>query len=331
MAAWTWRPFVFRKMATFRVHYRTAEGRLAQEEVVAPSRDALFRLLEGRGVRAVSVDALSVPADPKGGGRFAGWRWRRFALFALAAGVAAGVLWLGGGRSEDASKPTGTSPARRPAPKPPEKAPPRKAAPPPAPTNAPARVHRPAAPPQPQRRLVRAETNETGAVIEDFALPDGTEVRRVTPPKPVWDNAADQLVAMAISIESGVEAPPLPAGVGDEEFLRALRKPIVVNADDPAELQRLKRRVRDARDEILKAMAQTGKSFEEVLNDHRSAMNDGTALWREAQQGYRSARDAATEEERAEYVRKVNAVLEARGARPLATGARRRGGNGRKQ
>ena len=113
--------------------------------------------------------------------------------------------------------------------------------------------------------------------------------------------------------------------MGDREFLRALKKPIAINADDPAALQRLKRQVRETRNEILEAMAKTGKSFEEVLNDHRNAMNEGTALWKAAQKGYNSAKATATQEELDEYAAKVNALLEEKGARPLATGQRRRG------
>ena len=184
---------------------------------------------------------------------------------------------------------------------------------------------KPKAPVATQPRVVAVETNAMGAVIEDLVLPDGREIRRITPPPPVWDNAADQLIAMAISIESGVDAPPLPVGVSDREFLQALKKPIVINAEDPASLQRLKRQVREARNEILDTMAKTGKSFEEILNDHRDAMNEGTALWRVAQEDYASAKETMTDEEREEYVAQVNALLEERGARPLSTGTRRRG------
>ena len=190
---------------------------------------------------------------------------------------------------------------------------------------APVTPKKPKAPAATQPRVVAVETNAMGAVIEDLVLPDGREIRRITPPPPVWDNAADQLIAMTISIESGVDAPPLPVGVSDREFLQALKKPIVINAEDPASLQRLKRQVREARNEILDTMAETGKSFEEILNEHRDAMNDGTALWRMAQEDYASARETMTDEEREEYVAKVNALLEERGARPLSTEGRRRG------
>lgn len=308
-------------MENFRVHYRTKDGRCVCEDVTARSREDLFCVLQGRGIQAVKVETASAcPCD----GTFTrvgirGWKWLAFAIVA-ASGLAVGVFCMadkggGGGPPKTSASKT----ARRASPLPFRA----KRSIPPARTNPPPHVYTPPVPTQPQ--LQRAETNTTGAVIEDYILPDGTTMRRITPPKPVWDNAADQLIAMTISIEPGAEAPPLPAGVGDREFLRALKKPIAINADDPADLQRLKRQVRETRNEILEAMAKTGKSFEEVLNDHRNAMNEGTALWKAAQKGYNSAKATATQEELDEYAAKVNALLEEKGARPLATGQRRRG------
>ena len=271
-------------MENFRVHYRTKDGRCVCEDVTARSREDLFCVLQGRGIQAVKVETASAcPCD----GTFTrvgirGWKWLAFAIV-VASGLAVGVFCMadkggGGGPPKTSASKT----ARRASPLPFRA----KRSIPPARTNPPPHVYTPPVPTQPQ--LQRAETNTTGAVIEDYILPDGTTMRRITPPKPVWDNAADQLIAMTISIEPGVE-------------------------------------VRETRNEILEAMAKTGKSFEEVLNDHRNAMNEGTALWKAAQKGYNSAKATATQEELDEYAAKVNALLEEKGARPLATGQRRRG------
>lgn len=309
-------------MGNYRVHYRTNEGRRVCEDVATPSREDLFRVLEERGIQPLKIETSPACAN---NGIFLrigvrGWKWLAFVIVA-ASGLAVGVFFCMANKGGSGGAPKTSMPkaVRRTSPlllrtKDP---------PPPVQTNTPPHVYTPPVPKQPQ--LKHTETNATGAVIEDYVLPDGTTMRRITPPKPVWDNAADQLIAMTISIEPGVEAPPLPVGVGDREFLQALKKPIVINLNDSAEVQRLKRQVREVRNEILETMAKTGKTFEEVLNDHRNAMNEGTALWKAAQDGYNSFKATATQEELDEYAAKVNALLEEKGARPLATGSKQRG------
>ena len=170
-------------------------------------------------------------------------------------------------------------------------------------------------------------TNSSGAVIEDYVLSDGSRKRKIIPPPPVWDNAADQLIAMTLSIEPGIEAPPLPSGVSDQEFLKALRKPITIYNSDSPDLRNLKCRVREARNEIIEVMASTGKTFEEVINEHRSAMNNGTDLWLDAQNAFASFRENAPDDEIADYIEKVNQLLEDYGARKLITKKRKRGRN----
>ena len=166
-------------------------------------------------------------------------------------------------------------------------------------------------------QIVKTITNSNGAVIQDLIMPDGKTKRIVRPPKPIWDNAADQLIAFAISIEPGVDAPPLPTGVSNDEFRRALKKNIVINPDDSEEVKKIKRRVRDARREILEIMDSTGKSFEEVLNDHHAQMNQNSALYHEALRGLTDIEKNGSPEEIALYIEKSNELLRSQGAREL--------------
>ena len=166
-------------------------------------------------------------------------------------------------------------------------------------------------------QIVKTITNSNGAVIQDLIMPDGKTKRIVRPPKPIWDNVADQLIAFAISIEPGVDAPPLPTGVSNDEFRRALKKNIVINPDDPDQVKKIKRRVREARREILEVMDSTGKSFEEVLNDHRSQMNQNSSLYHEALKGLTEIQKYGSPEEISLYVEKSNELLRSQGAREL--------------
>lgn len=168
-------------------------------------------------------------------------------------------------------------------------------------------------------QIVKTITNSNGAVIQDLIMPDGKTKRIVRPPKPIWDNVADQLIAFAISIEPGVDAPPLPTGVSNDEFRRALKKNIVINPDDSEEVKKIKRRVRDARQEILEVMNSTGKSFEEVLNDHHAQMNQNSALYHEALRGLTEIEKNGSPEEIALYIEKSNELLRSQGARELPT------------
>ncbi|MGN0847809.1 MAG: hypothetical protein ACI4RA_10560, partial [Kiritimatiellia bacterium] len=167
------------------------------------------------------------------------------------------------------------------------------------------------------RRLVRVVTNQTGAVIEDYVTTDGRRKRVVHHPPQVWDNAADQLIAMAVSIAPGVEAPPLPTGVSEEEFRRALKKPITINHDDSESLKEIKRKVRAARSEILDEMERTGRGFEEIIREHREGMNASTQLYREALRGLSEVRRNGTAEDVREYKVKMNEALRQAGAKEL--------------
>lgn len=165
--------------------------------------------------------------------------------------------------------------------------------------------------------VLSVKTNANGSIVTRLKMPDGSTRRSIKSPPPIWDNAADQLIAFAISIEPGVEAPPLPSGITNDEFLRALKKDIVIKPDDSEQVKDIKRRVRETRREILEAMEATGKSFEQVLNDHRAQMNQNSALYHEAVKGLKEVEQNGTPEEVAHYIEKSNELLRSQGAKEL--------------
>jgi len=87
-------------------------------------------------------------------------------------------------------------------------------------------------------------TNNSGAVTEKLTLADGRKIAKVHPPKPVFDNPADQVIALAVSAKPGESMPPLPNLNGiDEDFAKSLLSPIKINDDDPDDVKELKAKV----------------------------------------------------------------------------------------
>ena len=169
----------------------------------------------------------------------------------------------------------------------------------------------------PMGQLTRSFTNKTGSVIEDYILPNGQIRRVVKRPPPIWDNAADQMIAMAVSITAGSEAAPLPSGVSNDEFRRALKKSIIIKNDDPEKIKELKRKVREARNEILEEMERSGRSFEEIIRDHHEEMNANTKLYQDALRGLVEVKRNGSPEDVRKYKIMMNAALQQVGAKEL--------------
>lgn len=165
--------------------------------------------------------------------------------------------------------------------------------------------------------ILSVKTNANGSIVTRLKMPDGSTRRSIKSPPPIWDNAADQLIAFTLSIEPGVEAPPLPSGITNDEFRRALKKDIIIKPDDSEKVKEIKRRVREARQEILEIIDSTSKSFEEVLNDYRSQMNQNSALYHEAVKGLKEVKQNGTPKDVAHYIEKSNELLRSQGAKEL--------------
>lgn len=169
----------------------------------------------------------------------------------------------------------------------------------------------------PRVKVVKAITNDDGAVVEDFLDEEGKLRRVVRPPRQVWHNAADQLIAMTLAIEPGFEAAPLPRGVTDEEFRRALKTEIVIYNDDTPETRDIKMRVREARKDILEMMDKQGRGFEEILQEYHSEMNANTKAYQDALKGLIEVKKNGTPEDVRKYRTVMNAALQQVGAKEL--------------
>lgn len=163
-----------------------------------------------------------------------------------------------------------------------------------------------------ERRIV--ETNGT-TVVETIYTDDGKchQYYRKTE-KPVLDNASDQILALATAENHGGVLPPLP-GVGPNfkyAFAESLKKEIVVNEDDPDAVKALKERVKQARQEMLEAIAQ-GMTAEEVLAEHRKMQEHNASMRMEAVKGLREYLDKGDAEGAKAYCAKVNEALDGMG------------------
>ena len=76
--------------------------------------------------------------------------------------------------------------------------------------------------------------------------------------KPVFDNASDDQLAMAVGGGGTQAIAPIPMTAASEaEFLKSLERPIVISEDDSEQVKRLKEAVRNAR-EAMKQMMDEG-------------------------------------------------------------------------
>lgn len=116
-------------------------------------------------------------------------------------------------------------------------------------------------------------TNASGYIVEDYTMENGEARRDVRPPEPIFKNASDQVIALAISTPPGESMPPLPDLIGIErDFEESLRTPITIEATDTQEVKELKRRVMQVREEMAE-FVQNGGSFAEALLEHQDEMN----------------------------------------------------------
>lgn len=96
--------------------------------------------------------------------------------------------------------------------------------------------------------------------------------------KRVFDNSTDQVIAMVMtSSQNGASMPPLP-GIGErdnKEFMKSLKKPIVINDDDPENIKAVKQLVQQTREEIVQLMEENpNMAFTDILQEHRKVHNE---------------------------------------------------------
>lgn len=169
----------------------------------------------------------------------------------------------------------------------------------------------------PHKRIVEiisVVTNADGSLLERFRTADGKTRSRQSAPPAVFNNASDQLIAMAITgAESGHAMPPMPmTDSAVTDFAESLKKDIVVNDDDPENVKELKKLVMETRQEILKRMGE-GMTYAEVMREHCKQVNDNVAFRGEALAQAQKLVDEGAKDLAAAYVERANELLRASG------------------
>ncbi len=109
-------------------------------------------------------------------------------------------------------------------------------------------------------------TNSSGAVIEKITLADGRKISKVHPPKPVFENPADQVIAIAVSVKPGESMPPLPDLTGiDDDFAKSLLSPVKINDDDTDDIKELKAKVIEAKAYLVDDVKNGGSVLDALL------------------------------------------------------------------
>ena len=305
---------------TFTVTYRGKDGALHDEAIEAADRAGCVaecrkggisptKIVEGGKGKVREREPSRVCAA--GDSKRTTARWVAAAALIVAA---TGGVWWWMARGEKAEP---TSEQRQVAKKPKtEKPQPRRTEPRPATaTNAVAAAATNARAVRPPKEVVSSvvTTNSSGAIIEKMVLADGTKKSRSTPPKPIFDNAADQVIAMAISAKPGEAMPPLPDLHGiDEDFAKSFLTPITINEDDPENVKELKRNVIETKKELLEAV-KGGKTVMQALQEHQAAMErmESSRLMAIREMQRISAEDGV--EMAQEFAKKVNEDFEGKG------------------
>ena len=176
--------------------------------------------------------------------------------------------------------------------------------------------------------MISVITNADGSVLERFRTADGKIRSRQSAPKPIFNNASDQLLATAISgAASGVSMPPMPMmNNAEEEFRKSLETQITINDDDSEGVKALKQNVIALREEMRQLLDQ-GNSFADVLRDHRDIVNHGVEMRKEATRMIKEFVDSGDNDAANECLDKVNEVLAGMGIQkvemPLTDAERR--------
>lgn len=177
-----------------------------------------------------------------------------------------------------------------------------------------------------------AVTNANGTVVEKIRTADGKSHRVTTPPKCVFDNASDQLIAMAIhGANGGVGMPPLPMGNSvEEDFKRSLASPIEIRDDDSDEVQLIKLDVMAVRDVLKERIAQ-GVTVRQALEEHQDEVNHIASYNTEALTMLREIREKEGPEAAKEFLKTVNKNLKEMGIKEIPSPAKRNSAKAKEQ
>lgn len=168
-------------------------------------------------------------------------------------------------------------------------------------------------------------TNQSGAVIEKLRLSDGQLIESVHPPKPLFSNPSDQLIAMALSAKPGQSMAPMPdLSSVDSDFAKSFLTPIRIEDDDSEEVKALKLAVKEARAYIA-AEVKKGRTVQECLNEHCRQIEQIADSHQMALLEMRKLKEeGAAQEEISQFRERVNEVFRAKGIPELPTPVRKK-------
>ena len=304
-------------MATFDVKYRNKSGAMANDLFEADSRTDLFDRLRAQGIQPVSVqEVASRNAKPKRGDK----RERPSAGLAIgfvALAVAVSLyLWLTRDSVQESvpQASTRTNVVKAAASQIREERTP-------ATTNAVKVASKEESVENDLglwmgKKIKARQTNTNGTfVVTTLTTEDGRTHKIMNSlEKPTFDNASDQLLALATSA-TPAGSPPLP-GMSekqlDESFRKSLETPIVIKEEDDEKVRQMKECVIQARKEMLE-MLKTGQSVKGVLEEHQKLMNENVKMRNECLASYRKLMADGETDVANQYLEKVNAALEEMG------------------
>ncbi len=168
------------------------------------------------------------------------------------------------------------------------------------------------------RKVVSSRTNNWNQVIDICVMPNGKTrkvIRNARPP--VFANASDQVIAMAVSGEFDDELPPIPISDDMEaDFRESLKTPIVISEADSEAVKEAKRRVIAAR-QVIEEEIKKGRSFHEVLADHLAQRAENAKTREMAMSAVSELKKEGDPELLNEYLEKVNGMMREKGLREV--------------
>ena len=87
-------------------------------------------------------------------------------------------------------------------------------------------------------------------------------------PKPVFDNAFEENL-IGMNLQNGSFIPGMLLGLDKDEVMKMLRKPVLINPDDPEDVIRKKTAAAEVKELALDYMETTGASFDEFVMEMR--------------------------------------------------------------
>ena len=308
---------------TFTVTYREKTGAKAEMEIEASSRAECVAACKRRGIAPMGIREGRASSRPRAAGTAASHDGRAgarpsprrglyLAVTVLCAAVLGGGPWWWLGREEAQPTPTKQTVGKQ------------------KPANAPA-ASKPTAPKAATdgkqakgagKKPAAKPPSAGGAQAGEPAPSDVAEAETNAPaappsPPPVFSNASDQVIAMALSPSEG-GIPPIPLTPDMEKaFLKSLETEIVILDTDDENVKAMKQAVIETRAEIKRLM-DGGQTFAQIIREHQHLVNDNAKLRTDALIELKRLRDSGDIEGAVQYKKAVNAALAQMGIRELA-------------